>query len=159
MPAPASGRAELTLNADTEVSADFAAIPQRTLTVAKTGTGTGSVSSEPAGSSCGSACSAEYNVGEQVRLEATADVHSTFTGWTVAGSPGACPGTGPCQLTLNADAEVSADFAAIPQRTLTVAKTSPGKGVLSTTPAGLDCEAACLGRGTPPNSTSAKRSP
>jgi hypothetical protein len=141
---PGTGPCKLTLNANTAVSADFAANPQRTLTVAKTGTGTGEVSSEPARISCGSACSAEYNVGEQVTLEATADVHSTFTGWTVAGSPGACPGTGPCKLTLNANTAVSVDFAAIPQRTLTVAKTGTGKGMLTSEPAGIDCEAACL---------------
>ncbi|MFN7171098.1 MAG: hypothetical protein ACK4NT_07700, partial [Candidatus Omnitrophota bacterium] len=51
---------------------------QFTLTVNKAGTGTGTVTSNPAGINCGSACSAQFNSGTQVTLTATPDAGSTF---------------------------------------------------------------------------------
>jgi streptogramin lyase len=82
----------------------------QTLTVSKSGSGAGTVSSAPAGIDCGSACAAEYNQGEALTLTATPAPGSAFLGWT--GS--ACTGTGPCHLTLSADTEISAEFEALP---------------------------------------------
>lgn len=61
-----------------------------TLTVAKTGTGSGTVTSSPAGVDCGSGCLAAYPSGTQVALSAKAAAGSTFTGWS-----GGCTGTAP----------------------------------------------------------------
>src|SRR5262249_52175663 len=63
-----------------------------TLSVAKNGTGTGSVTSSPAGINCGSTCSHSFADGSAVTLTATADAGSKFTGW----SGGGCSGTGTC---------------------------------------------------------------
>ena len=59
------------------------------LTVSKGGTGSGTVTSSPAGINCGSTCSATYNSGTSVTLTAAAASGSTFGGWS-----GACSGTG-----------------------------------------------------------------
>src|ERR1044071_6007873 len=52
------------------------------LAVAKAGTGTGAVSSSPAGINCGSTCSASFNSGIVVALTVTAASGSVFAGWT-----------------------------------------------------------------------------
>ncbi len=86
----------MTLNSDTTVTANFTAVPQQTLTVNKTGTGSGTVTSSPAGINCGSTCRAQFTQGTVVTLTASPTAGSTFTGW----SGGGCSGTGTCQVTL-----------------------------------------------------------
>ena len=53
-----------------------------TLTVSRTGTGGGSVSSTPAGLSCGATCSASYNPGTSVTLVPSPAAGSGFVGWS-----------------------------------------------------------------------------
>ena len=53
-----------------------------TLTVSKSGSGTGSVGSAPAGISCGATCSSSFAKGESVVLIATADSGSGFANWS-----------------------------------------------------------------------------
>ncbi len=77
-----------------------------TLSVTKTGGGTGTVSSAPAGIICGVSCEALFEEGTAITLTAVADSGSEFTGWS-----GACSGTGPCAFTLGEGAEVVANFA------------------------------------------------
>lgn len=57
----------------------------RTLTVAKAGTGIGTVASTPAGINCGTTCQAQFPVGSGVSLAATAQTGSSFAGWSGAG--------------------------------------------------------------------------
>jgi hypothetical protein len=82
-----------------------------TLTVVKAGTGSGTVTSSPAGIDCGSNCSNDFTYNTVVTLTATADTGSTFTGWTGAG----CTGTGTCVVTMDAARSVTATFTTIPQ--------------------------------------------
>jgi len=70
-----------------------------------TKTGSGTVSSVPAGISCGATCSASYTTGTSVTLTATAGGGATFKGWG-----GACSGTGTCVVSVNALENVSALF-------------------------------------------------
>lgn len=78
-----------------------------TLTVNKTGsTGTGSVTSNPAGINCGLDCSELYTDGDSVTLNAAPDGNSTFTGWS---DPG-CPGTADCTVSMTADKTITATF-------------------------------------------------
>ncbi|HUX97516.1 MAG TPA: hypothetical protein VMV47_17415 [Bacteroidales bacterium] len=86
------------------------AIDQYTLSVGKAGTGTGLVTSSPAGINCGVDCSEPYNFGNVVTLTATPDAGSTFAGW----SGGGCSGTGTCQVTMNNAVSVTATFTAAP---------------------------------------------
>ena len=79
---------------------------QYTLTVTKAGTGSGTVTSNPAGINCGADCSEAYNQGTSVTLTATPDSGSTFTGWS-----GACSGTGACIVNMTSDKAVTAAFA------------------------------------------------
>ena len=69
--------------------------PTYELSVEKTGTGSGTVTSDPAGIDCGSTCSFDFSYNTDVTLTAVADSGSTFTGWSGAG----CTGTGACEVT------------------------------------------------------------
>ena len=79
--------------------------PIATLTISKTGDGTGWVSSAPPGIACGSVCSANFSLGATVTLTATATADSIFAGWT-----GGCSGTDTCTVILDAAQTVSATF-------------------------------------------------
>ncbi|MBK9441061.1 MAG: pre-peptidase C-terminal domain-containing protein [Comamonadaceae bacterium] len=78
---------------------------QYALTVSKTGTGTGSVSSSPAGIDCGSTCSANFASGTVITLSPVVSGNNLFTGWS-----GACTGTGTCSVTMSAAKSMSANF-------------------------------------------------
>jgi len=80
-----------------------------TMTLAKAGTGSGTVTSSPAGITCGATCSFGFTSGASVTLTATAAVGSTFTGWS-----GACTGTGSCIVTMSAAKSVTATFTVPP---------------------------------------------
>jgi uncharacterized repeat protein (TIGR01451 family) len=56
--------------------------PRRPLTVTLTGTGHGSVSSDPAGIQCGPTCTALFDSGGVVALQPQVDADSFFAGWT-----------------------------------------------------------------------------
>lgn len=86
------------------------------LSVKKSGTGLGSVTSSPAGISCGSTCSHLYNQGTTVILTAHAASGSRFAGWSGAG----CAGTGTCTVTMNANRAVTATFTRIPPPNTTI---------------------------------------
>jgi hypothetical protein len=79
--------------------------PTHTLSVATAGTGTGIVSSSPAGIACPGDCSESYTQGTLVTLTATPTGGSTFAGWS-----GDCAGTGTCQVTMSAARSVTATF-------------------------------------------------
>lgn len=75
------------------------------LTVTKAGTGSGTVTSSPAGINCGSTCTANYVNGTSVILSAAPGSGSTFAGWS-----GGCIGTGNCSLSMTAARNVTATF-------------------------------------------------
>jgi Divergent InlB B-repeat domain len=85
-------------------------VPAHMLAVTKAGEGEGTVTSEPAGISCGSACRAEYNVGEGVTLVALPVPGSVFAGWTGC----EVPAGNRCSETMNADKSVAAAFELAP---------------------------------------------
>lgn len=70
--------------------------------------GMGAVTSSPAGINCETACEAAFAAHTAVTLVAAPTTGSRFVGWS-----GACSGTGPCQVTLDADATVTATFSAL----------------------------------------------
>ena len=132
-----TGACTVTISGAQMVTATFA-LQQDALSVTKSGTGTGTVTSMPSGIACGPSCSATYDYGTMVTLTATPDTGSTFTGWTGGG----CSGTGTCTVTMLAAASVEAKFA-VQQFTLAVNKTGSGTGTVTSTPAGIDCGSAC----------------
>jgi hypothetical protein len=82
--------------------------PQIALTVHQTDTGTGVVSSAPAGL-CAPSCTRNFPVDTAVTLSAVPAAGSTFVGWQGEG----CTGTGTCTLTMNQEKAVTAVFDAI----------------------------------------------
>jgi hypothetical protein len=105
-----------------------------TLTISKSGTGNGTVTSSPAGINCGSDCTEDFKVGTKITLKAKADTNLTFTGW----SGGGCSGTGTCAVIMNADIAVTAGFAAktpdisVAQTSLDFGSVKVGKKVTKT---------------------------
>ncbi len=107
-----------------------AAAPTYQLTVTAPPTGSGTVTSMPAGINCPGTCTASFAQNTQVTLTATPAANYTFTSWG-----GACSGTKPCTLTIEANVTVSVRFTA--QSSLTVSVT--GNGTVTSTPAGINC--------------------
>jgi phospholipase C len=106
--------------------------PSFQLSVALTGTGT--ISSSPAGINCPSTCSASFEKGTSVTLTATAGAGFDFGGYG-----GACSGNS-CQFVVSSDQSVSATFdPAPPQLTVTLS----GQGTVTSTPAGINCPTVC----------------
>jgi hypothetical protein len=112
--------------------------PDYTLSLTKTGTGSGTVTSAVAGIECGATCSHVYPNGTVVTLTATPATGSAFGGW----SGGGCSGSGACIVSVTADTPVTATFSLIPE-TLTVSKKGDGAGTVTSSPAGVDCGAGC----------------
>lgn len=94
---------------DPPILADTVAFPLsstlRTLTVTKSGRGTGAVVSTPHDIDCGSTCQAKYKKTEKVVLKAIPDSGSFFAGWT-----GPCKGVGECTVSVKDDITVGAVF-------------------------------------------------
>jgi len=121
--------------------------PAAALSVFKTGTGSGTVTSAPAGINCGEACAAEFEAGKVVTLTPTAAAGSEFAGWS-----GACSGTGACQVTMSEAKPVTASFA-LEEGTpppsefqLTVFATGTGSGTVASSPAGIACGETCVAK-------------
>jgi hypothetical protein len=108
------------------------------LVVAKAGTGSGTVTSNPAGITCGSTCSAAYNGGTVVTLSAVPDAGSVFTGW----SGGGCAGTGTCTVTVTAATTVTATFT-LQSFIFSVSRAGNGGGFVSSLPVGISCGPTC----------------
>jgi hypothetical protein len=98
---------QVTMNAAQSVTATFNTIPPptHTVTVTRTGNGSGTVTSSPAGINCGTTCSSAYDQGTSLTLTAAAANGSTFTGWS-----GACTGTAPCTLSITQNLSATAIF-------------------------------------------------
>lgn len=96
----------VTLWADRDCTARFepGAPPTHTLTISKTGSGTGTVTSSPAGINCGGDCSHDYTEGTNVQLDANPDPNHYFAGW--GGSADCDDG----QLVMNSGRACTAQF-------------------------------------------------
>ena len=81
-------------------------IDSHTIQVSKDGTGTGTVTSVPAGIDCGTSCQAVFHGGTVVTLTATPDSGLSFTGWSDA----SCGANPTCQVTVEDDVPLTATF-------------------------------------------------
>ncbi len=106
-----TGSCTVQANDSTAATATFTAI-RPTLTVALSGSGTGSVTSSPSGITCPSgSCAAQFDQNATVTLAAAPSSSSYFTGWG-----GACSGTAGCSVSMGvSDKSVTAGFAAAPK--------------------------------------------
>ena len=115
-----------TIEANSSITATFNTTvkPKFKLTVSKSGTGSGIVTSTPSGINCGSGanCEAEFEEGAEVTLNQSPAAGSEFKEWS-----GACSGSGTCKVTMSAAKSVGAVFSPIP-RTLSITKAGTGSG-------------------------------
>jgi VCBS repeat-containing protein len=128
---------------DVTCTATFDVFVPVTLTVEKAGTGSGYVSSAPAGIDCGATCSAVFPQSTRVGLGAVAAVGSIFVGW------GGAPDCDDGEVVMDAAKTCVATFDTFtpppppPNVALTVQKAGDGGGYVSSDPAGIDCGATC----------------
>jgi hypothetical protein len=131
-----TGACAVTVDDDVQLSAAFG--QSQSLIVTKSGSGTGGVTSAPAGINCGGDCVEVYPPGTVVTLTATPAADSVFAGWT-----GACTNaSGTCVVTVNAATTVNAIFN-LRQFTLTVTKTGTGTGTVTAVDGTINCGAVC----------------
>jgi hypothetical protein len=97
-----------------------------TLTVTKSGTGSGTVTSNPAGINCGTDCSEPYPSGTKVTLTATPSSGSIFAGW--GGDCSSCGAGSVCPITMDANRTCTATFR-LPETRVQWAKTYGGPGL------------------------------
>src|SRR5204863_484826 len=138
-----TGICTVTMSAAQSVTATFDTTQQFTLTVAKAGTGRGSVTSSAGRLDCpdtAPTCSAAYDSGTPMTLTATPAAGSTFGGWS-----GACTGTGICTVTMSAAQSVTATFTR--QRfslAVAVSNVGTGSGTVSSDDGGIaNCGTSC----------------
>ena len=128
-----------------KVTAEFESPGPFNLSVAKIGSGSGSgkVSSAPAGISCSPTCEAEFAKGKEVTLTATVTegAEAEFVKWG-----GDCAGSEKtCKVTMSKAKSVTAEFksTAVDKAQLKVNKTGTGSGKVTSSPGGIDCGSTC----------------
>jgi Divergent InlB B-repeat domain len=117
----------------------MASAANQTLTVEKKGAGTGTVTSSPAGISCGETCAAPFAEGTKVVLSAVSGPNSTAVQWTGCAEIDL---EGKCKVTMSTAKTVTATFELV-KRKLTVEKKGAGTGTVTSSPAGIGCGATC----------------
>jgi hypothetical protein len=125
-----------TLDADVSVTASFD-IAQHRITITPTGNGVGSVTANVGGIACPGTCEATVAYGTQVTLTPAPMAPSLFAGWNDVG----CTGVGPCTFTVTQDEVIDAPF--VLNYTVTVSKNGNGHGLVTSSPAGIDCGVDC----------------
>ena len=131
-PCEGTGTCTLTIAAATTVAANFTASANNfTLTVTEAGSGSGTVTSAPAGIVCPETCSAGFASGTQVMLTQSASDGSVFAGWG-----GACSGTAACVVAVNAATAVTATFNSSGNNPVTVTVPTGGSTMGTTSPGG-----------------------
>jgi len=131
----------VSLSANKSVSAEFEVIPTTSQTLYVFISGSGSVTSSPAGIDCPGDCSQRYSQGTSVTLTPDAD-----SGWQFKQWGGACSGTGACTVSVTSFKYVRAVFEinSTIQHALTVSV--DGSGSVTSSPAGIDCPGDCSGQ-------------
>lgn len=131
----------------TDVDADLIAGSSYLLTVTRSGSGSGSVTSSPNGIDCPNGpCMNTFaapsgSTTATVVLTATPDPGSQFTGWL-----GACSGMGTCTVAMTGDTSVEAVFAPAPppiKHTLTAMTAGSGSGSVTSSVGGISCPGTC----------------
>jgi hypothetical protein len=134
-----SGSCTFTLTADSSLDATY--LLENTLALREMGTGTGTVTSEPAGLECGLTCEAIFTHNQTVTLSA-APSEGKIGGWTGCESVSG-PGEEKCAVQVTAAKLVTVQFDAEPLLTVSKEGTGAAEGRVSSTPAGIDCGGEC----------------
>jgi hypothetical protein len=126
----------VTMISDKTVYAEFDLVYYN-LTVTKSGTGTGTVISNPAGINCGNTCTYQFVANTNITLTATPDASSAFSVW----SGDATGSNTTTTVTMSGNKNVTATF--VPLYTLTITKSGAGTGTVTSNPSGVNCGATC----------------
>ncbi len=139
---PSVGVCEVVISKATEVEVEFKEIPQRALTVTITGSGSGTVISEPPGINCPGTCSHLFNFDEKILLKAKQSPTSKIVKWVGCESE---PSKKECSVTLSTSLSVTVEFEEFPQKTLGVSVAGSGSGVVRSEPPnpGIECGMKC----------------
>lgn len=129
-----------------KASGDGKAPEGGSLTVTLVGTGSGTVTSDPAGLNCDGECTTTFDAGAEITLTANPATDSLFLGWS-----GADCAPGPsCTFTLSGPRNVLAVFdLAPPSTSLTVDVAGAGSGTVVSNPAGISCPGTCTAEFAP----------
>lgn len=114
-----TGTCSVTADAAKTVTATFTASVTATLSLARSGTGVGSVTPS-GGTACTTTCSSTYPLGTTLSVSQSPGSGSIFVGWT----GGTCSGTGACSVTLDAARTVTGWFAPLYGRTVSLRASS-----------------------------------
>jgi len=115
---------------------DACEVADHTLTVTPAGSGSGTVTSDPAGIDCGVTCSADFPDQSVVTLTPAPSAGSVFTGF--GGDTDCDDGI----VTMSDDVSCTATFD-LDVFTLTVALDGTGSGIVTSTPSGISCGSDC----------------
>ena len=121
-----SGACVVTVDAAKTVNAVFDG-QSFALTVTKSGSGSGTVTSAPAGIDCGASCTALFTFGTPVGLTPVPAAGSVFVRWESA-----CAGGGACTVTMDAAKTVNAVFDLAPVQTPPVLASAASRRVHGT---------------------------
>ena len=127
---------QVTMDQAKNASANFALQVSLAVTI-QAGRGSGSVVSSPDRLNCPSTCTADFDQGAQVTLEARPQPGSKLESWG-----GACSGAGACTVTMNGAQSVTATFTV---STHVLRASVKGKGRVTSSPAGISCPGKCSG--------------
>ena len=104
----ASNQCEVTMTGARDVIATFSPLGSNPLTVTRSGSGTGTVTSSPQGIDCGPQCAADFAEGTLVKLTGVPGPGSEAAVWD------SCPGTvnaaNQCEVTIDAAKQAQARF-------------------------------------------------
>jgi hypothetical protein len=118
----------------------FDAADQYLLTVNRSGDGSGTATSADGGINCATDCSELYDSGTKVTLTATPEAGSVFAGWT----GDAVSNDSTFTVTMDSDKTLTVRF--LPETstyTLTVIKSGPGNGTVTSEDGGINCGSDC----------------
>jgi hypothetical protein len=126
---PGEDECTLTIGASDRTVSAGAAKKRHPLNVSMSGSGFGEVTSDPGGISCGATCSHVYDEPQRVTLTAIPSERSEFTGWSGGCESVSGPGGDECTLEMNAEKNVTAQYAEEP--TVTVDSAGSGSGSIA----------------------------
>jgi hypothetical protein len=129
------GTCRLGLGDDTTVTAAFEETAGVTHAVTVEPPQGGTVTSNPSGITCPSACDADFPNGAQVTLTAAVQTGFEFISWL-----GDCSGNAACVLSMNEDKQVDTTFGEVHTLTVEMLRNTPNDSVESRPP-GIACRA------------------
>jgi thermitase len=132
-----SSTCTIVMDSDKSISAHFIR-SQYLVTVSRAGNASGSVASNLTGIDCGTTCTAVYNIGASITLNATKASNSALD-WG-----GACANQSgnTCTIVMDSDKSVLAQFEHIQYR-LSVSLAGSGSGTVTSNGAGINCGSSC----------------